>query len=106
MTIVIYGEDFAKRLSQLRDEKGISARDFSLNLGQSESYINRIENNKMLPSLSMFFEICNYLDIEPSDFLRTKDAPSKKMLDTIDKLNKLDDDTFEHVAAIIDDLSK
>ena len=38
-------ENFSKRLAQLRQEKGISARDMSLSLGQSESYINKIENN-------------------------------------------------------------
>ena len=29
-----------ERIAQLRTEKGVSARDMSLSLGQSESYIN------------------------------------------------------------------
>ena len=33
-------EDFAKRLSALRQEKGASARDMSLSLGQNAGYIN------------------------------------------------------------------
>ena len=33
-------EYFGKRISQLRTAKGVSARDMSLSLGQSESYIN------------------------------------------------------------------
>ena len=37
-------EGFPKRLAELRQEKGVSARDMSLSLGQSESYINKIEN--------------------------------------------------------------
>ena len=36
-------KDFARRLSELRLIKSISARDMSLSLGQSESYINKIE---------------------------------------------------------------
>ncbi len=36
-----YAQWFARRLSQLRIEKGVSARDMSLSLGQSASYINK-----------------------------------------------------------------
>ena len=44
-------EDFVpKRITQLRLSRGVSARDMSLSLGQNESYINRIENKKTLPS--------------------------------------------------------
>ena len=59
---------FYKRLTQLRNKQGISARDMSLSLGQSESYINKIENGKALPSMSAFFYICDFLKIHPRDF--------------------------------------
>ena len=61
-------ENFALRLSKLREEKDISARDMSIKLGQNPAYINNIETNKALPSMSMFFNICNFLEITPSDF--------------------------------------
>lgn len=54
-------EDFAKRLSALRQEKGASARDMSLSLGQNAGYINNIENGHNLPSMTVFFYICEYL---------------------------------------------
>ena len=38
-------EDFIKRLVQLRYNKGVSAREMSLTMGQGENYINSIENN-------------------------------------------------------------
>ena len=37
-------EAFALRLSYLRTQKKVSAREMSLSLGQNSSYINRIEN--------------------------------------------------------------
>ena len=40
-----YIEWFYQRLVELRVQKGVSARDMSLSLGQSESYINKIEKN-------------------------------------------------------------
>lgn len=59
---------FYERLIRLRTQKGVSARDMSLSLGQSESYINKIENRKALPSMSGFFYICEYLKVHPRDF--------------------------------------
>ena len=46
---------FAKRLAQLRNQKGVSARDMSLSLGQGAGYINNIENKNNLPSMTVFF---------------------------------------------------
>ena len=43
-------EYFRWRLAELRGQAGISARDLSLSLGQSESYINKIENGKYTKS--------------------------------------------------------
>ena len=48
---------FAKRLAQLRNQKGVSARDMSLSLGQGAGYINNIENKNNLPS-RVFFKFC------------------------------------------------
>ena len=48
-------KEFSLRLAQLRSEKGVSARDMSLSIGQNASYINNIENGKALPSMTGFF---------------------------------------------------
>ena len=65
-----YGYDNAlrKRLAQLRVQKGVSAREMSLALGQNTGYISNIESGKTLPSMTGFFYICEYLDISPCDF--------------------------------------
>mgnify|MGYP000047537387 FL=1 len=67
-------EAFSKRLVQLRMAKGVSARDMSLSLGQNPGYINSIENNKTFPSMSNFFEICDYLNITPMEFFDLESA--------------------------------
>ena len=43
-----YEERFSKRLIQLRMQKGVSAREMSLSIGQNASYINNIETGKAL----------------------------------------------------------
>ena len=49
-----YGYDNAlrKRLAQLRVQKGVSAREMSLSLGQNTGYISNIESGKTLPSMT------------------------------------------------------
>ena len=72
-------DEFIKRLVELRMNKGVSARDMSLSLGQSPGYINNIENAVNYPSMTVFFYICEYLGITPAEFFETESAnPSKE----------------------------
>ena len=64
----MYDNNFALRISKLRTQKGVSARDMSLSIGQNAGYINNIETGKALPSMTSFFYICEYLDITPQEF--------------------------------------
>ena len=48
---MIDSDFISDQIAVLRVEKNISARDMSLSLGQSQSYINNIENKKALPSM-------------------------------------------------------
>ncbi len=64
-------EQFIERLIQLRMNKGVSARDMSLSIGQSAGYINNIENGINLPSMTVFFYICDYLGVSPAEFFDT-----------------------------------
>lgn len=65
---MIDADFISDRIADLRTQKNISARDMSLSLGQSQSYINNIENKKALPSMQMFLYICEFLEVEPKDF--------------------------------------
>ena len=42
----MYNKEFAERLYKLRAQKNVSAREMSLDIGQNDSYINRIENSR------------------------------------------------------------
>lgn len=99
-----YIEWFYKRLSQLRIEKGVSARDMSLSLGQSESYINKIENKRTLPSFSGFIYICDYFGITPQDFFSDCTSPMKTKT-LMQELEKLTPEQLDHVLQIVKDIS-
>lgn len=100
-----YVEWFYQRLSELRIQKGVSARDMSLSLGQSESYINKIENRRTLPSFTGFLYICEYLGITPQDFFNTNSAAPQKTKELLCAIEKLSPDQTDHVLQIVKDIT-
>lgn len=102
----MYKEDFSIRLALLRTKMNISARDMSLSLGQNPGYINSIENGKALPSMAMFFYICDYLRISPAEFFTTDNYSPTKTKNIIKNLSQLDDETLDSISVIIEKLSK
>ena len=102
----MYDEDFQARLSKLRNEKGVSARDMSLSIGQNPGYIHNIENGKALPSISVFFFICDYLGISPSEFFDIDNTNPGKLKPIIEKMKKLDDEQLDGIAAIVNGMTK
>ena len=98
-------EWFYNRMTELRIQKGVSARDMSLSLGQSESYINKIENRRTLPSLTGFFYICEYFGITPQEFFNGNAAAPQKTRDLLAELEKLSPKQTEHILQIVKDIT-
>lgn len=86
---MIDADFISDRIAKLRTEKNISARDMSLSLGQSQSYINNIENKKALPSMQMFLYICEFLGIEPKDFFEENVISPATLNETVATLKSL-----------------
>ena len=97
---------FPERLSALRTEKGVSARDMSLSLGQSESYINKIENRRTLPSMAGFFYICEYLGVTPREFFDTDAVSPARSAKMIQAFEKLPAQKAEHILQLVQDLTE
>lgn len=102
----MYEDEFVTRLVQLRDKKGVSARDMSLSLGQNPGYINSIESGKALPSMASFFFICEYLNISPKDFFDKDLKNPEKLRMLIHDLKELDDEQLENISVIVKGLIK
>jgi len=100
-----YIEWFYNRLTELRIQKGVSARDMSLSLGQSESYINKIENRRTLPSFTGFIYICEYFGITPRDFFDDHAAPQKTK-ELLGILGKLTPAQSDHILQVVKDLTE
>lgn len=96
----MYENLFYKRLTELRMEKGVSARDMSLSIGQNAGYINSLENRKGLPSLTVFFYICEYLGVSPSEFFDEQNEFPRRLKEITDDLRRLKEPYFSCIATL------
>ena len=99
-------ERFIKRLVQLRMNKGVSARDMSLSIGQSQSYINNIENGVSYPSMATFFYICEYLGVTPKEFFDCDAANPAKEQKLLEAVRDLSAEHLDHLIALAQGLKK
>ena len=97
----MYENLFYERLTKLRTEKGVSARDMSLSIGQSSGYINGLENRNGFPSMQVFFYICEYLGVTPSEFFDDNINCPADYKEIIEDLNALDGNQLQHIKALI-----
>lgn len=101
----MYSDDFAIRLARLRIQKGVSARDMSLSIGQNAGYINNIESGKALPSMSAFFFICEYLGVTPAEFFSLEVRAPEKLRSLSENLVLLDDEQLECLSFLVKSLA-
>lgn len=99
-------EQFIKRLTTLRMQKGVSARDMSLSLGQSPGYINNIENGVNYPSMSVFFYICEYFGISPKEFFDTETQNPSKLNELVEAAKGLTDAQLDNLIVLTNGLRK
>lgn len=102
----IYIESFALRLSKLRINKGVSARDMSLALGLCHNSINNTERGKNFPTMLNFFYICEYLGITALDFFEEDNKNPKLLTELVQELKKMDEKQLEHILEIVKGLNK
>lgn len=96
---------FSLRLAELRMQKGVSARDMSLSIGQSENYINKIENRKSLPSMHAFFFICEYLGVTPAQFFDKDNQNPALLNDALSEIRKLDEASLAHIMGLAKEIN-
>ena len=98
-------KDFALRLARLRTQKGVSARDMSLSIGQNPNYINHIETGRTLPSFPGILYICEYLGVTPAEFFDEENKNPKKLDEITSDLRRLSPAQLETVAALVKQLA-
>lgn len=99
--VCVEREDFCKRLTQLRMNKGVSARDMSLSIGQSPNYINGIESGENYPSMATFFYICDYFGITPRDFFDLDSNNPTKAQELLELAKSLPNEQLDNIISLV-----
>ena len=101
-----YQEYLRRRVTELREKKGVSEYRMSLELGKSGSYIRSITSGVTLPSIKELFNIIAYFEISPAEFF--DGLEDKKTLHAVvkEKLRELDAGDLEKVALFISWIQK
>jgi transcriptional regulator with XRE-family HTH domain len=103
---VDYEQFLMKRLAELRQKQGVSARDMSLSMNQNVNYINTIEHGKITPSMKAFFFFCAFLNTAPKDFFDAGNSQPERLAALIETLKKLDDESLNLIAGVAEKMLK
>jgi len=95
-----------ERLAVLRILKNVSAPEMSLSIGQSANYINKIETGKILPSMTAFFDICDYLEITQKEFFDEGNNHPVMVNEMVTDYIRLDSTSQANIAGIVKELSR
>lgn len=95
---------FAKRLTELRKQRNVNAKEMSLALNFNEGYISQLENLRSFPKMDRFFKICDFLQVTPEEFFCQTNSHPKELNQLIQDLKKLNYKQLTNVQAIVQDL--
>ena len=86
--------------------KGVSARDMSLSIGQAPSYINNIETGVNFPSMTAFFYICDFLGVTPSEFFDMENTNPIKSRELLEATKGLKNEQLDSLISIAKNLKR
>lgn len=93
--------DIREKITKLRMENNhLSEYQMSLELGQSKGYIQGITSGRSLPSMKMFLNICEYFNIQPSEFFEDS-MPSVTERQLRKEIRKLTDEDMLHLLYVV-----
>ena len=90
------------RISSLRQEKQVSERKMSLDLGHSTSYIRSITSGRALPSMSEFLYICEYLGVTPMEFFNEEKATTLTQQQAFEHIYSMSDEDIRLLIGFIE----
>ena len=90
------------RISSLRQEKQISERKMSLDLGHSTSYIRSITSGRALPSMSEFLYICEYLGVTPMEIFNEERKTTLTQQEAIEHIYSMSDEDIRLLIGFIE----
>ncbi|WP_368974939.1 helix-turn-helix domain-containing protein [Caldifermentibacillus hisashii] len=63
-------KEFGKLLRKARENKGLTQEELALSCELDRTYISLLERGKRSPTLKKIFDLCEKLEVTPSDLIR------------------------------------
>lgn len=99
-------KDVIYRLGYYRNKNNLSAREASLRLGYSDSFINRIERFNVELKLSTLLEFLELVEINPFEFFYPNPENFKEDKQLIESINNLSKDDKDTILELVNKLGK
>lgn len=95
-------QDFGRRISNRRKEKGIKQNELAELLGISNNHMSGIERGRESPSFELFCKICDALDVNPDALLLGAMLNRSVPQNVMDALQLCSQDDLEIVRGLIE----
>ena len=91
----MFEDFFYNRLIKLRMDRGVSQREMRFAIGQNAGYITKLESKASLPSMTVFFYICEYFGITMAEFFDDGTTHPLQVKALLEEIRGLDSDSLE-----------
>lgn len=97
---------FGQKLNHIRKSKNFTSEKLADMCDVNASYIRQLEAGIRVPSLKLFIELCNSLDISPeyllSHDIKKMEKPEEKYVHIVNKLEKLSPNELETIDCLLE----
>jgi len=98
--------NIGERITQLRRQFNLSQEDLAKKIGVSRTIIGNYERNTNTPSIEVLIKIAKTFNVTVDYIIGEGELSSydKEVLKRIEDINKLDNDTKEHLFFLVDNV--
>ncbi len=93
--------DVLFRIGYFRNKNGLSARETSLRMGASQSFINRIERNTVELRVSTLLDFMDIVNITPEEFFYPDPEKFEEDRALLEEISELSDENKKIVSELI-----
>lgn len=95
-----------QRLVAILDQRNLSARQLSLMIDRSESYVNKIINRQIPFTLEEMDKICEALELTPQEFFAMPELETPELYVLIKEMHDLTAEDIEQLRSMIQYMKK
>ena len=84
-----------QRMMAILEEKNLSERQVSMDLGYSDSYMNKVKNGSIALTIDFLEEFCNELNVRPEEFFALPEAGTPNQYLLLQEIKELPEEDIQ-----------